>query len=130
MSRQEARRKMAVAKRHLKRVLDAATEQAEDPEIAVTFGFYAYECGIVALAELHGRMWSKNHSRKAQLARDFYADGTVSRDIDGDLEVLNDLRKDVAYNEPGPELYQMDLKALAHGLERFVGEIESQVVSL
>ena len=85
------------------------------------------KCCIVAAAELNGWVWAKNHARKAQLARDLYANGLVSRDIGSELQNLNELRKDVAYSVPGPELQQLDLTDLANELEEFIDEIESQV---
>lgn len=128
MNLEEARRNIAIARRHLHRVQDASFEiDEDDPELGVTFAFYAYECCIVALAELHGIPWTKNHARKAQLARDLYARELVSRDIGDELQNLNELRKDVAYSEPGPELQQVDLTDLAFDLEEFIDEVESQV---
>ena len=128
MSLEEARKSIAIARRHLDRVQGASPVlDDDDPELAVTFAFYAYECCIVAVAELHGQVWAKNHARKAQLARDLHAKGLVSRDIGGELQNLNELRKDVAYSEPGPELQQIDLIDLASELEQFIDEVESQV---
>ena len=94
---------------------------------AVTWAFYAYENCIVALAEMHDLKWKRNHREKAELARRLYANGLVSRDVGDTLEELNGLRMDVAYDEPGPELQETDLEALADGLETFLNEIASLV---
>ena len=107
----------------LERVQVAAWEP--DAEQAVTWAFYAYENCIVALAELHAWRWKKNHREKAEMARRLHADGLVSRDVGDTLEELNRLRMDVAYDEPGPELRDTDLEALAGALdlEEFVDEV-------
>ena len=81
----------------------------------------------MALAEIHDRKWKKNHREKAELARRLYTDGLVSRDVGDTLEELNRLRMDVAYEEPGPELQETDLEALAVELEAFLNEIASLV---
>ena len=117
---------IARAQRQLERVQVAAWDPP-DAEQAVTWAFYAYENCVVALAELHDRKWKKNHREKAELARHLYADGLVSRDVGDTLEELNRLRMDVAYDEPGPELQETDLEALADGLETFLNEIASLV---
>ena len=77
----------------------------------------------MALAEMHDRKWKKNHREKAELARQLHSDGLVSRDVGDTLEELNRLRMDVAYDEPGPELQETDLEALAGDLEAFIEEI-------
>lgn len=115
------------AKRHLERVQSAAW--APDHDEAVTWALYAYENCVTALAELHGRSWTKNHYKKAELARELHAEGLVSRDIGDELEDLNRLRKDVAYGEPGPELQERDLEDLADELETFIDEIDSRIAS-
>ena len=54
---------------------------------------------LVALAEMYEREWAKNHFGKARLAREFYNEGLVSRDIGDFMEELNRMRKDAAYYE-------------------------------
>ncbi len=126
----EARDKISTARGQLERVQGAASDLYPDPENAVMWAFYAYENCVVAIVELHGRSWSPNHYQKARLARNLYADGLVSRDIGDELEKLNVLRKDVAYNVPGPELQELNLEDLSHELEMFIDEIESGIESL
>ena len=65
----------------------------------------------------------EDHREKAELARQLCADGLVSRDVGDTLEELNRLRMDVAYDEPGPELQETDIEALAGDLEGFMDEI-------
>ena len=48
----------------------------------------------------------------------------MSRDVGALLRELNELRKDVSYDEPGPELEAVDLEGLAAELEAFVDEVE------
>ena len=111
----------------LERVQSAALDR--DPEAAVMWAFYAYENCVTALAELHDRRWTTNHVQKAQLARGLFGDGLVSRDVGDELSMLNTLRKDVAYDEPGPELHEVDLEGLADDLEQLMNEIESHIGS-
>ena len=122
----EAEPHIARARRQLERVRVAAWDPP-DAEEAVTWAFYAFENCVVALAEIHDRKWKKNHREKAELARRLYTDGLVSRDVGDTLEELNRLRMDVAYEEPGPELQETDLEALAVELEAFLNEIAALV---
>ncbi len=122
----EARRHVARARRQLGKVQIAAWEP-QDHEQAVTWAFYAYENCVAALAERYGRRWTKNHREKAELARKLYDDGLVSRDIGDELEELNSLRKDVAYDDPGPYLLERDLEDLAIELKKFIYEIDSRI---
>lgn len=125
MNIDEARQRITLAKRHLERV--QAAEFGDDPESAVMWGFYAYENCVTALAARYGLRWTQNHREKAELARQLYNDGFVSRDIGDELEELNRLRKDVAYDGPEPELEEKDLYALAYQLEEFIIEIDSLI---
>ena len=128
MAIDEARQHIARARRQLERVQVAAWDP-DDPEEAVTWAFYAYENCVAALAERFGRKWTKNHREKADLARKLHAEGLISRDIGDELEELNSLRKDVAYDEPGPELRERDLEDLAIELKEFIDEVDSQIGS-
>lgn len=125
MNIDDAMAKILLAKEQLERVQNAAVEP--DPESAVMWAFYAYENCIVAIAELHGRRWYPNHRQKADLARDFYAEGLVSRDVGDELEELNALRKDVAYGGPGEELLDKNLEDLSAELEEFIADIETRI---
>lgn len=128
MSLKFARGRIASAKRQLERVQSA--ESASDPENAVMWAFYSYENCVTALAEAYGLTWTRNHREKAQLARQLYTDGNISRDVGDHLEELNRLRKDVAYELPGLELEDLDLEDLASQLEEFIVEIESRLGSM
>ena len=99
----------------------------DDPESAVTWAFYSYENCVTALAELYDRRWTKNHREKVQLARRLYHEGLVSRDVGDKLEELNDLRKNVAYDEPGPDLESADLEDLTDALEALIKEVKARI---
>ena len=127
MNIDEARQRITLARRQLERV--QAAEFGDDPESAVMWGFYAYENCVTALAAQHGLRWTQNHREKAELARRLYDDELVSRDVSDELVELNRLRKDVAYDGPGPELEEKDLYDLAYQLEELIIEVESLIGS-
>ena len=109
--------------------VQAAVCEEPDPEEAVIWAFYAYENCVVALAERFGWKWTKNHREKADLARRLHDEGLISRDIGDELVALNNLRKDVAYEHPGPELQEIDLEDMAVELEKFIDEVDSRIGS-
>ena len=67
MGVEEARQHMDRARRQLETVQRALSSEPQNPEIAVTWAFYAYEKCIVALAERYGYRWTKNHGQKLTL---------------------------------------------------------------
>lgn len=121
----EARAALERAKSQLERV--QAFWDPPDHVQAVTWAFYAYENAVVAVAEAKGIRWAKNHSKKARLASQLVQQGILSTDVHDRLVELNDLRKDVAYGEPGRELQRLDLEDLVNELEDFVNEVERVV---
>ena len=78
----------------------------------------------IRVARSHLERGKKNHYEKADLASKLFRDAVVSRDVGALLRELNELRKDVSYDEPGPELEAVDLEGLAAELEAFVDEVE------
>ena len=126
MGIEEAGQHIARARRQLNRV-QVASWDPQDHEQAVTWAFYAYENCVAALAERYSRRWAKNHREKAELARRLYDDGLVSRDVGDELEELNTLRKDIAYDDPGSNLLERDLEDLAIELEQLIDEIDSRI---
>lgn len=126
MSLENAQKALRVAKSHLERVQSAWWDPGDAVQ-AVTFAFYSYENAVVALAELHGRPWTKNHYEKAKLANQLFRDGLIGTDVSDRLREFNELRKDVAYDEPGPELSQLDLEDVAIDLERFIDEVSEKI---
>ena len=128
MSFDEARKALKRAKAQSDKAAVEAWEPAE-PGDAVMWAFYAYENAVIAVAELKGIPWEKNHARKAALAKELHAIGTLRTDVSERLRQLNELRKDVAYEEPGPELSELNLEDLIADLERFIDEVEDLIES-
>lgn len=124
----EARKALTRARSQLERV-QVAGYAPPDPVEAVTFAFYAYENAVVAAAEVKGIKWTKVHFEKAKLASKLCDDGILATNVEDRLLWLNDLRKDVAYDEPGPELEEVDLEDLAIELEQFIDEVEEVISS-
>ncbi len=125
MSEKEAQAKIALARNQLDRVQTAA--YAEDRVEAVTWAFYSYENAVVAAAEKAGIAWQKTHPSKIQAAGELRLQGILSIDVGDKLQELNELRKDVAYGEPGPDLEEVDVEDLASELEAFVEEVAAYV---
>lgn len=119
----EARKKLELARSQLERV-QVASWSPPDPVEAVTWAFYAYENAVVAVSEAKGIPWTKNHAEKARLAHRLVELGILQMDVEERLITLNELRKDVAYGEPGFELQQVDLEDLSSEPEDFVDEVE------
>lgn len=119
----EARKKLELARSQLERV-QVASWSPPDPVEAVTWAFYAYENAVVAVSEAKGVPWTKNHAEKARLAHRLVELGILQMDVEERLITLNELRKDVAYGEPGFELQQVDLEDLSSELENFADEVE------
>jgi uncharacterized protein (UPF0332 family) len=128
MSLDKARKALKRAKAQYDKAAVGAWEPAE-PGDAVMWAFYAYENAVIAVAELKGIPWEKNHARKAALARELHATGILRTDVSERLRDLNELRKDVAYDEPGPELSELNLEDLIADLETFIGEVEGLIES-
>jgi hypothetical protein len=124
----EARRKLGRAKKQLERVAVASWDPV-DPEEAVTWAFYAYENAVVAVAEKANMQWKKAHWDKTDLAGKIADSNFVSVDVSERLGELNELRKDVQYDEPGPELEAIDLEDLARDLAAFLDEVEKFIES-
>lgn len=94
-----------------------------EPAECVTYAFYAYENSVVAVAEALGRKWKKDHYKKAELAAGLAKEGLLKTDIGDLLLHLNDLRKDISYGVPGPDLTTINLEELVAGLERFLDDV-------
>jgi HEPN domain-containing protein len=128
MSLEEARKAFERAKAQYDKAAVDAWEPAE-PDNAVMWAFYAYENAVIAVAELKGIPWEKNHAKKATLARELHATAVLRTDVSDRLRELNEMRKDVAYDEPGPELRELSLEKLIADLEAFIDEVEGLIES-
>ncbi len=126
MGQKEAETHLNLARKHLERV-EAATWDPKEPEVAVTWAFYAYENAVVAVAEKLGVNWQKTHLSKVKIANELRSSGKLSVDVGPIIANLNELRKDVQYGEPGPELEEIDLEDMAIQLEKFIDEVADVV---
>jgi len=122
----EAREQLALANRQWD---DAAAAAWDPPDAAdcVSKCFYAFENAVVAAAMALGIQWEKNHGKKADLAAELSDRGEVKKDIRSLLRRLNDVRKDISYEEPGPELADIDLEDLVGELEEYLGEVDALI---
>ncbi len=89
--------------------------------------FLAYENAIVAVAEAKEIRWEKIHAKKAELAKKLCGDGILRTDVSETLRELNELRKNVEYDEPGQALSELDLEELISNLEEFINEVEGVI---
>ena len=89
--------------------------------------FYAYENLIVAVAELNGIRWKRNHYDKADLAATLAQQGKLKKNVRDLILHLNDVRKDISYGEPGSDLRNEHLEQLVTNLEHMVDEVEELV---
>jgi hypothetical protein len=130
MGQAEADKKLEVAKKQLNRVQTASWDPGdEDREDAVTWGFYAYENGVIAVVEKANIPWKTTHWDKIDLADKIHAEGFVHVNVRERLKRLNELRKDVQYGQAGTDLKEYDLEDLASDLENFLDEVENFVES-
>ena len=108
MDLEEARDHLDLAKKQWER---AASDSwtPKDHASCVTNAFYAYENLLVAVAEAHGKQWTKSHYKKAELASELFKAKILATDVSGTILRMNDLRKDLSYGEPGDELADADL---------------------
>src|SRR5438876_9685246 len=99
----EARKHLAIASKQWDEASTAWWPPTDAAE-CVTKCFYAFENAIVAAAIALEIPWKKQHPDKAKIAAELAKQQKVSADISSQLIALNALRKDVSYDEPGPEL--------------------------
>lgn len=91
-----------------------------DPVIGVTFLHLAAEAAVVSLAELHDIATERQHWRKAEVATELFERGVLPADLSPVLALLNQVRKDAAYEGEEPELADWTT-------EELVGTIEAAV---
>lgn len=130
---QSKTQRISGARKHL----DLAKGQCDDATTAwwpptnaadcVSKSFYGYENAVVAAAIALGIPWKKTHPDKQRIAAELAGNGRVTTDISALLAQLDKLRKDVSYDEPGPELEAVDLEDLVSELETFLDQV-SQVI--
>jgi hypothetical protein len=93
--------KSDLAREHFARAHGAF--EAGDLVVGVTFLYLAAEAAIVALSELNGIATERQHWRKAQAATELQTRGVLATDLSPVLELLNQARKDVAYEGEDPD---------------------------
>jgi len=104
--------------------------EPEEPGECVTKCFYAYENAVVAAATALGAKWTKKHYEKAELAKKLFEENKLKNNVSDRLARLNELRKDVSYDEPGPELAETDLEDLVSDLENFLDEVDELISNI
>jgi hypothetical protein len=128
--------RLAEARKHLGRARkqwdQAVTDswEPQEPGECVTKCFYAYENAVVAAATALGAKWTKKHYEKAELAKKLFQENKLKTDVSDLLGRLNELRKDVSYDEPGPELGETNLEDLVSDLETFLDDVAELISNL
>lgn len=125
----EARTHLVRAREQWDRAVVDSWEPA-DPAECVTKCFYSYENAVVAAATALGAAWTKKHYEKAALAKKLFEQQKLKTDVSDQLVMLNELRKDVSYGDPGEQLLEVDLEDLVSELELFLDDIDELVTTL
>jgi hypothetical protein len=111
--------KLALSKRHLKRVLSAWDNPTDWDDLSL-YGFYCLEAVVEAAAVHVGMKSSKKHWEKADLAEELQRQHGLP-DIGQLLRDLNDARKSAAYGDvPAPDL---NAEKVASEIERYVDAV-------
>jgi hypothetical protein len=97
-----------------------------DLVVGVTFLYLAAEAAIVALSELNGIATERQHWRKAQAATELQARGVLDMDLSPVLELLNQARKDVAYEGEDPDFGSWSSEDLLGIVEGVVSRAEEE----
>ena len=112
----DAPAKLALARRHLERVL-AAWDTPTDWDDLSLYGFYCLEAAVEAAALYLGMSTSRKHWEKADIAVEVHKKRGLP-DIGQLLRDLNDARKAAAYGDvPAPNL---DAEEVASEIENYV----------
>ena len=115
--------KLALARRHLKRVLSAWDDPTDWDDLSL-YGFYCLEAGVEAAAIHAGMKTSKRHWEKADLAGELHKRHGLP-DIEQLLRDLNEARKSAAYGDvPAPDLNAGDV---ASEIEKYVDAVADLV---
>lgn len=115
----KAQVKLALARRHLERVL-AAWDTPTDWDDLSLYGFYCLEAAVEAAAMQLGMATSKKHWEKADMAVELHNKCGLP-DIGQLLRDLNDARKAAAYGDiPAPSL---DAEDVASEIEQYVAAV-------
>jgi hypothetical protein len=110
--------KVDLAREHLTRASTAF--EAGDPVVGVTFLHLAAEAAVVALSDGNGIATERQHWRKAEAATELHARGVLSTDLSPILELLNQARKDAAYEGEDPDFGDWTSESLLSAVEDVV----------
>jgi hypothetical protein len=117
-----AREKLALAEKHLDKVL-AAWSEPDWADLAI-YGLYCLEAAVEAAASAVGVSVTKQHWRKANVAAELF-EGHQLPDVESLMSALNDARKAEAYGDiVAPEL---DAEDVATEIERYVEAVRALV---
>jgi hypothetical protein len=116
--------KSDLAREHFTRAHGAF--EAGDLVVGVTFLYLAAEAAIVALSELNGIATERQHWRKAQAATELQTRGVLATDLSPVLELLNQARKDVAYEGEDPDFGSWSSEDLLSAIEEVVSRAEEE----
>jgi HEPN domain len=116
--------KSDLAREHFTRAHGAF--EAGDLVVGVTFLYLAAEAAIVALSELNGIAIERQHWRKAQAAGELHTRGVLTTDLSPVLELLNQARKDVAYEGEDPDFGGWSPEDLLSAVEGVVSRAEEE----
>jgi hypothetical protein len=116
--------KSDLAREHFSRAHGAF--EVGDLVVGVTFLYLAAEAAIVALSELNGIATERQHWRKAQAAVELRTRGVLDTDLSSVLELLNQARKDVAYEGEDPDFGNLSSEDLLSAVESVVFRAEEE----
>lgn len=88
--------------------------------VGVTFLHLAAEAAVVALSDGNGIATERQHWRKAEAATELHARGVLSTDLSPILELLNQARKDAAYEGEDPDFGDWTSESLLSAVEDVV----------
>ena len=115
-------KKLALAERHLERVLRAWLEP--DWDTLVLFGFYCIEAAVAAAAMHFGIETSRKHWEKADVAKRLHKEHELP-DVADLLRDLNEARKAAAYGDvDAPEF---DAEDLAGEIEEYIQAVAAMI---
>lgn len=116
--------KSELAREHFTRAHGAF--EAGDLVVGVTFLYLAAEAAIVALSELNGIATERQHWRKARAAGELQTRGVLATDLSPVLELLNQARKDVAYEGEDPDFGSWSSEDLLSAVGSVVSKAEEE----
>ncbi len=98
--------------------------------VGVTFLHLAAEAAVVALAELNGIATERQHWRKGEAATELHARDVLATDLGPMLELLNQARKDAAYEGEDPDLGDWTPEELLSTVEDAVHTAEEAALAV